>query len=390
MTKPVFDFESIRPFRDHEVNEALTRIMNSSAFNKALEFFPVKENPELVKSSFSKVKSSYEFQSLFFNYALQPLIKRSIDKIHVKNLDRIKKNQKYLFLSNHRDIVMDSGLLNIELFLNDIQTSEIAIGSNLLDNTFIKDLVRLNKSFMVHRDVSPKEMYQHSQRLSAYIRTRVQEDESSIWLAQAEGRSKIGDDRTQPGLLKMLNISGDKALYENFQELNIRPFVLSYEFDPCAGAKANELYIKEQKGSYQKAEDEDLNSMMTGMSGHKGQVEITFGESIDEFLEGNKEERNLNRFINKLKNYIDQQIHLHYKLWPSNYIAADFARKLKGEKEIYQDNYNKEDVDKFEIYLEEQLVSEKIEHSKEQLLPYVLKMFAMPLYNKIVAEEEKQ
>ncbi|MCG8476834.1 MAG: hypothetical protein MI784_15320 [Cytophagales bacterium] len=377
----VHDFEAIRPYRDHEVKEVISRLAGSEELRQATDLFLSKEEKEYVEEHIPHIETIKQFQDLIISFILANIFKRSTDGFTVENAEEVDFNQTHLFISNHRDIVLDSGFLNFYLNEKDFQTSEIAIGNNLLTNENVRDMVKLNKSFMVTRDVSARELLMHSKRLSNYIRSRITDNAASIWLAQAEGRAKDGNDRTHSGVLKMLNMSAKDKPLNNFSALNIQPFAISYEFDPCAGMKAKEAFVRDTAGQYTKAENEDNMSMMQGIVGYKGRVHLSFGKAVNTKIDRLASIGNANQFISSLAELIDSEIHRNYRLWPSNYISFDRLHKTSQ----FEDKYSKEDIEKFDRYLKEQIDS--VEGKKEELSPYIIRMFACPVENFLNAEK---
>jgi hypothetical protein len=301
------------------------------------------------------------------------------------NMDRLERDVPYLFLSNHRDIILDSALLNVSLLEKGYQTTQIAIGNNLLTNSLIYDLIRINKNFIVHRNANPKEMLMYSKRLSNYIRKTINEDKISIWLAHKGGRAKDGDDRTSSGLLKMLTLSDRTSLKEGLGSLRIVPMSVSYEYDPCDLIKANELLSIRLGGSYEKKSGEDFHSMLKGVTGHKGHVNIAVGNVLekeyDEVAHLSKNDQ-----IKELALIIDTRMHKLYKLWPTNYVAYDLLHGGKTFKEFYTPiqkitfrNYIRGRVLKMVV------ARKKLGHEKagfiKQIREIILQMYANPVIN---------
>ena len=236
-----WDFEDIRPYQDHEVEATIERLKKEPRLLQVMEWvFPYFSTDDIMEM-LTGINTIDEFQQNVSGPVFKLIAQRTTNGLSFKNMDYLEKDKAHLFLSNHRDIVLDSALLNVSLMEKGYETTQIAIGDNLLQNPLIFDLVRLNKNFIVNRDVNPREMIQVSKRLSNYIRKTVVEDNTSIWIAHKEGRSKDGDDRTAAGLIKMLNMSHAGEFEDGLQELNIVPMVVSYEYDPTDVFKANEL-----------------------------------------------------------------------------------------------------------------------------------------------------
>jgi len=331
------NFEDIRPYNDDEVKPAIERILKEPLLYDVMQYVYPDLSRVDVHEMMSDISSVKEFQEEISGPSFKEVAQKTTSGLTFTNMHELEKEESYLFLSNHRDIILDSALLNVSLLEKGFRTTQIAIGSNLLKNPIISDLVRLNKNFIVNRDINPREILTASQRLSNYIRKTIEEDNTSIWIAHKEGRSKDGDDRTASGLIKMLTLSGDDSVEKSLKKLNIRPMVVSYENDPCDIMKAAEIMSKSINGSYEKHPLEDYKSMMTGLKGHKGNVNIAVCPSINEKLKDLKKIENKNDKIKELASYIDREMHKLYKLWPSNYMAYDL---LHGTKE-FSGEYNR-------------------------------------------------
>ena len=278
-------------------------------------------------------------------------------------------------MSNHRDIVLDSALLQYILVSNGFKTTEIAIGSNLLILKWIVDLVKLNRTFIVKRDVPRIELYKYSVNLSKYIRYVIAEQKDSIWLAQREGRTKNGNDQTQIAVLKMLNISGEKDFFENFEELNILPLSISYEIEPLAATKVQELYNKKINPQHKKTKLEDLTSMDNGIATHKGHVFYGFGRPLNQLLPEIKHIKNRKERFVALAKLIDKEIYRNYRLTFYNYVAADIYFNTNK----YADKYSKEEKEKFLEYFKKSIA--EIKGEKEVVEKMFLEIYAIPVKN---------
>lgn len=282
---------------------------------------------------------------------MKQIIAKTTDGVSAVGIDNLEKEESYLFISNHRDIVLDAALLNIMFFDNDRSTSEIAIGDNLLIYPWITDLVRLNKSFIVKRKVSIREMLATSKQLSEYIYDTINRRNQSIWLAQREGRSKDSDDRTQGSLLKMLTLYDRTEPLKALQALNIVPLALSYEYDPCDYLKAKEFQQKRDNPEHVKSQSDDIENMRTGITGYKGKVVFSFGNPINEKLEettDNVEKSDVLSFVSKS---IDTEIFRSYYFFPINWVAYDMMMGTINHSDKYSDS----DVENFNSYLDRQI-----------------------------------
>lgn len=362
------DFDSIRPYRDDEVTPVLKSLLGDSNFIRAIDYaFP--GNSQLICDQLTRISTIGDFQSKIISAVVRRIIQHSISDIRISGLDFFPQNTPCLIISNHRDIILDSALLNYELFLNGYPTTRIAIGNNLLQEKWIEQLVRLNKNFIVHRNVHVRQAYEYSMRLSAYILKSLREERESVWIAQREGRTKNGDDRTQAGLLKMLALSAENEGPSAYADMKILPLTISYEKEPCAGMKAYEMFCREKNNHYQKAPGEDLISMKAGIEKPKGRVNLAFSEIISpgEILACFRNNKR-NESLKELAVLIDRRIIGSFMLYPIHYYACD---KLRGNP-TYQRFYSEEDVADCEEYFREELseFGEKNHVEKHLLLIY--------------------
>lgn len=289
----------------------------------------------------------------------------------------------YTYISNHRDIILDSGFLSILLLDLDRETVEIAIGDNLLIYPWIKKLVRINKSFIVQRALSMRQMLESSARMSRYVHYAIAEKGQSVWIAQREGRAKDSNDRTQDSVLKMLAMGGEGDIVERLLSINIAPLSISYEYDPCDYLKAKEFQLKRDIEGYKKSTEDDLSNMMTGLFGFKGKVHFQTANCLNEKLL--KIDRNLPKteLFSLISATIDKEIHRNYVIYPGNYVAHDL---LTGTAE-FAGNYSAEDKAFFENYINKQI--EKIDLPNKDvayLREKMLTMYANPLHNYLAAK----
>jgi hypothetical protein len=295
----------------------------------------------------------------------------------------LDKNQAYTFVTNHRDIILDSAFLDILLIDKGLDTFEIAIGDNLLVFPWIKDIVRLNKSFIVKRDLPVRQQLTASLELSSYMHNAIHERNQSIWIAQREGRAKDSDDRTQVSVLKMLNLGGSSSVLENLASIQIVPVSISYEYDPCDYLKAKEMQLKRDDPTFRKTTMDDLLNMQTGLTGFKGRVFYKVSPCISEELTKLEAGMHKNELFDKIAKLIDHRIHMNYHLYPGNYIAADMIDGL----DRFSHCYSEKEREHFTAYLKQQL--DKIELSNKDddfLKKRMLEMYANPLKNKVEAE----
>ncbi len=382
-----YNYDAIRPYYDGEVHEVFKRVVEEPELKSVLKYlFPNKPLEEITRLMLS-LQSVYDFQSKMVAPFIWDLVRKTSDGVDINGLDKVKPEQKYLFISNHRDIIMDAALLNTLMITNGIETSENAIGDNLCVKPWITEMMKLNKNFIVQRSGSKREIFEASKRLSSYIRRNIVEKLNSVWIAQREGRAKDANDRTQESLLKMLSMSAGKNLKESFIQLNIMPVSISYEYDACDFLKAKEFQQKRDNPDYKKSKDDDLINMQTGLIGYKGRVHYEMSGVINEELkDALKEGDDRAVILEKTAKIIDRRIHENYRIFPGNYVALD---NLNAQTHFLGKKYTEEEKDKFENYIENQI--KKIE-LPEKDIPYLrsklTEMYANPLINYLRAIEK--
>ncbi|MBP8849845.1 MAG: 1-acyl-sn-glycerol-3-phosphate acyltransferase [Breznakibacter sp.] len=373
------NFDSIRPYNDSEIHEVFERLKNEETFVNLITYiFPQMPTKEILDTLLN-IKTIKEFQtSIIYTFVMQ-IINSSTKGVEIRGLEKLDKNKGYLFLSNHRDIVLDSAILNVMLVQNGFSTTEIAIGDNLLIFPWITDLVRLNRSFIVERNLPMRQQLESSHRLSAYIRHSLSNLNNSIWMAQREGRSKDGNDKTATALLKMIGMSSKNgSLSDTFAPLNIVPVSISYEYDPCDYLKAVEFQMKRDNPNYVKSQQDDLRHMGTGLRGRKGRVSFVVGDVITaEKLNEIEATTPKAGHLEAIAAIIDEQIHSNYKLWPGNFVAADeLATKPK-----YSEHYTAEEKAVYDEYIREHMERIKIEADKDFIYHSLMEMYANPVKN---------
>lgn len=371
-----FNFEDIRPYYNHEAREAMFRLIEDPIFFKLVNYLWPEMTMDEVRERADKVFSNMDFQLQFMHAAIRTIVAETATELTSSGFEHLDKNESYLFIANHRDILLDSAILQILLVENDFSTSEITFGNNLMDKGFITEFGKLNRMFTVLREGTSKELYEISRKLSAYIRHTLVDKKTSVWIAQRNGRTKDGFDFTQTGLLKMLNISGTQNFEKNYSQLKIVPLTISYEYEPCDALKAEELYLSSLHSKYQKSQGEDLNSIITGIKQKKGRIHLTVGKPIINELSLFDNSSNDNEKIKKLANLIDKKIYNDYRLWPVNFIAADLVDKSYK----YEDKYTAKEKENFINYVSESI--SEIEGDKESLTHQFLKIYSNPVYAK--------
>ena len=377
------EFDEIRPYEADEMQQAFNDLINDRQFSALLHGFvpwlPKGMRNALLRLAFTGVKTPLDFQLRFMKPVVKYIIRKHSDGLTFddrKLVDSMgseaKGTARYTFLSNHRDIVLDSAFLDVLLNKHHYPTTvEIGIGDNLLIYPWIKRLVRMNKAFTVRRGLTAHEMMRSSQLMSRYIHFAVTQKHENIWIAQREGRAKDSSDHTQDAVLKMLAMGGELS------ELNIVPLTISYEFDPCDYLKAQEFQQKRDNPAFKKSKQDDLDNMKTGIFGYKGRVHYHCAQPIDTWLD---ELAGLPKkeFYEALSRRIDDELHAHYRLYPCNYIALDL---LNGQR-TYASHYTADDEQRFEAYLTGQLAKINIPDKDEAFLrERMLTMYANPLRN---------
>ncbi len=376
-------FDAIRCYYNSEIPDALERLSNEKQFMKVLSTVYPLMPKDIIKQRLKSYKTNLEFQRNFVFPFLQNLELTLTTGIDLVGSELIDTSKPYLYISNHRDIILDSAFLCAKLIEKEMDTVEIAIGDNLLIFPWIQELVRVNKSFIVKRGLSPRQILESSQLLSEYIHYTITEKNQSIWLAQREGRAKDSNDRTQDSLLKMLNMYGNEDVASNLSKLSICPISISYEYDPCDFLKAKEFQQKRDNPDFKKQPFDDLLNMQTGVMGYKGKVVYTLaGEISDEILNLATEHKNKNELISNTAKLIDKKIHSNYVIYPINKIAYDL---LNSGKQFEKEYSMMERLD-FEAYVEKQILKIDLPDKDIDFLKVrILEMYANPLINKLNA-----
>ena len=373
-------FDEIRPYEPEEMRQAFEELLDDRQFNAVLKGFtpwmPKFLRKGLLRLAFTGVETPLQFQKRFMKPVVKYIIRKHTDGCTFNDEELgsqgVKESARYTFVSNHRDIVLDSAFLDVLLIDNGYPTTvEIGIGDNLLIYPWIKRLVRMNKAFIVRRGLTPRAMLESSQLMSRYIHHAVTEKRENIWLAQREGRAKDSDDRTQEAVLKMLAMGGELS------ELNIVPLTISYEYDPCDYLKAQEFQQKRDNPSFKKSRQDDLDNMRTGIFGYKGRVHYHCAASINTWIDELKDLPK-NEFYTALAQRIDTELHRNYRLYPINYCAADL---LSGKGEFIA-HYTEKDRLNVEDYITQQIAKITLpEKDVPFLRERILTMYANPLKN---------
>ncbi|MFT3753954.1 MAG: 1-acyl-sn-glycerol-3-phosphate acyltransferase [Paludibacter sp.] len=381
-----FNFDEIRCFNNEEVHGVLERLINEKQFMKVLSTVYPLLPKEVIKQRLLGFHSNYDFQKEMVYPFLQYLEANMTKGIELNGLNKTDRSKSYLYISNHRDIILDSAFLCGKLIENNMDTVEIAIGDNLLIFPWIEDLVRVNKSFIVRRNLSTRQVLESSQRLAAYIAHTINDKKQSIWIAQREGRAKDSDDRTQESLLKMFNMSGNGSFVDNVSKLNICPLSISYEYDPCDYLKAKEMQQKRDNPAFKKQPQDDLINMQTGVMGYKGKIVYQITGDINRELELiASQTTNRNEQIELTAELIDKRIHANYTIFANNKVAYDL---LKQENQ-FEKEYSTLEKLNFEKYLSMQIAKIDLENKDEEFLTYkLLEMYANPLINQLATYQD--
>lgn len=373
-------FDEIRYFYDQEVNEKLESIARDPMM-KALMSFTFPDTDEQVwLEQFKDVHSISDFQHQFVAYAVRQILAKSSEGLTTSGFDKLDKNTSYLFISNHRDIVLDTSLLNLVLLESGLIMTASAIGDNLVRKNFLNVLAKLNRNFLVQRGLSLRDQLTSSQSMSEYIKEQLLQDNRSVWIAQREGRTKNGNDATQQGVLKMLAMAaGDQSLTDYFKALKIVPISISYEYDPTDSLKMPQLLAQHRDEEYIKGKNEDFTTMLSGILGQKKRIHLHAGDVIDTELDDIAATiDNKNKQLQAIAQVIDRSIISNYKLWPTKYIAYD----LLHNTDTYASEYTEQEKQLFIRRLEM-----RIDPSDPVSKEYFLAMYANPLVNKLKLEE---
>jgi hypothetical protein len=383
MSAFVESFEEIRPYHDEEVQGVLQRLINKPSFSLLMRYlFPDRATHETLED-LRHIQSTQAFQAQYIRRAIRRIISDSTEGLSISGLDQLDKLTPYFFISNHRDIILDSAFLNVLLFEHGYDTTQIAIGDNLMVSQLVTDLMKLNKSFVVHRSLGRHEFLAYSERLSRYLRHVQADRQESVWMAQRNGRAKDGNDRTQAALLKMLDISGKKLSEpESFRPFRILPMAISYEYEPCDNLKAEELVHQALGLPYTK---DDKLGMIRGIRDPKGRVHIGLGSPLDAELD-TIEASNRNDWMRQLAGLIDRQIWAQFHLWPTHYLAAD----LLADSNRFAGHYSPAQLSQFMQHMEKRLL--EVKGDRRRLQQQFLEIYAQPVWNKLGEEkvEEKE
>ena len=369
-------FDAIRPFYDTEVNDAILKVLDHPMMKALMNFtFPELED-EVWKEQLRRTHSTRDFQCNFIYKSLQKVLEKKSEGLTTSGFEKLETNTAYMYVSNHRDILLDTSLLNACLYEHKLVMTASAIGDNLVTKSFLRSLARLNRNFLVQRGLGPREMLQSSKLLSEYISKLLDHENRSVWIAQREGRTKDGNDATNPGVLKMLGMASDEDnLMDYFKKIKIVPVAISYEYDPTDALKMPQLLAEAKQEIYVKEKNEDFINLMSGVMGQKKRIHLHVGDVIDTELDEIKTQfDNSNKQILALAQVIDDSILSNCHLWPTNFIAYDILNKST----TYSHKYTENEKSVFERRLEM-----RIDHKDPLALQSFLSMYANPVVNKL-------
>lgn len=370
------EFEKMRPYRDQEVNDAIRRLVSYPEFNVVLGWLFPEVPLEKSKHDLLQINGVEEFQVKFMHKVVNTIIAKTSSGLTVSGMENLTPGTAYLFVSNHRDIVLDAAILQVILLDYGHKTSQITFGNNLMSSPMIVDFGKLNRMFTFYRGGSKLEMYKNALLHSAYIRDAIVNLNESIWIAQRNGRTKDGNDLTQSALLKMF-IGCQPDPVQSLSELNIVPMAVSYEYEPCDIQKVNEIYLSGIQ-EYVKSKNEDFLSVLSGITSFKGKIHFSFGTPLNAFLDSLQTE-NLNQHAlsEKVAAEIDRQIYQMFRLQPVNFIAAD----MLGGTSDFNHHYSALEYDHFSEYLQKKI--SPVNGEKHELTRLMLSLYAKPVENSL-------
>lgn len=380
------EFVDICPIQDKDFHNEMSMLVNEPMFRHIVKMIAPDYGYTKVKMLLLSLNSKQEFQEKVMRPVVEGLLKKTSQGLTSSGLENLVKGEPNTFITNHRDIVLDSAQLSYLMLENDMDSCEIAIGNNLLIYNWITRLVRLNKCFVVKRNLGRLQTMAAAIQLSRYIHFVLTQKKGSVWIAQREGRCKDGNDRTQESLLKMLTYGNrDVPFVESLKELNIAPIAISYEYDPNDRLKAREYLLKSKNPNYKKTQEDDLESMKIGIMENKGQIHYAFTPCINERLDRIPADLDRLLLVQRICGIIDHAIHANYKIYKTNYIAHD----LLFDNKDFAEHYTVQDEKEFRDYLNGQL--DRINDipvnasDRNYMFKYMLQMYSNPLTNHIEA-----
>lgn len=377
------DFSDIAPLDDKVFHDTMERLVREPGFQHALKYaIPERDLPVLL-DELHRINNKYDFQRQVMFPFLEMLAKTTTAGITLGGVKNFNPTLNYTFMSNHRDIVLDASFLNLAFLRRNLPTSEVAIGDNLLIFDWIRDLVRLNKSFIVKRNTGLREGLMAAKKLSAYIHYCLLEKHESVWIAQREGRAKDSSDHTQESLIKMLAIAGEGNFMDHLKEINIMPVAISYEYDPNDYLKVREFLLRRRDPNFKKSQRDDLFSMETGLLQFKGKVHFQLTPRINSKLDQIGKFKDNNTSAKYVVRIIDQAIHRSYMIFPINYIAFDILHSTNRFEDEYTVLQREETINYFNAQLDKVDLPEISQEEREFMMTMILTMYSNPLKNKL-------
>ena len=381
------EFVDICPIQDKDFHNEMSMLVNEPMFRHIVKMIAPEYGFTKIRLLLLSLNSKQEFQTKVMKPVVEGLLKKTSQGLTFSGQENLVKDVPNTFITNHRDIVLDSAQLSYLMLENGMDTCEIAIGNNLLIYNWITRLVRLNKCFVVKRNLGRLQTMAAAIQLSRYIHYVLTQKKAPVWIAQREGRCKDGNDRTQESLLKMLTYGNrDVSFIESLKELNIAPIAISYEYDPNDRLKAREYLLKSKNPNYKKTQEDDLESMKIGIMENKGHIHYAFTPCINERLDKIPADLDRLLMVQRICNIIDHAIHANYKIFKTNYIAHD----LLFDNKDFAEHYTAQDEKEFRDYLNAQL--DRINDipvnasDRNYMLKYMLQMYSNPLTNQIEAK----
>ncbi|MCH5236210.1 MAG: 1-acyl-sn-glycerol-3-phosphate acyltransferase [Muribaculaceae bacterium] len=385
MSQQQYDFSDIAPYPDSEFHARMEKLVKEPGFHHVINYtMPAEDIPALFEELL-KIDNKYDFQHQVMFPFLEMLAKTTTSGITLGGVKYLNPSTNYTYITNHRDIVLDTSFLNLAFLRRGFPTSEVAIGNNLLIFDWITDLVRLNKSFIVKRNTGLREGLEAAKKLSAYIHHCILEKHESVWIAQREGRSKDSSDKTQESLLKMLAMDGEGSFIEKLKEINLMPVSISYEYDPNDYLKAREFLLKKRDPEFKKSQRDDLFSMETGLLQFKGKVHFQLTPRINSKLDEIGEFKDNNKAAHHVGCLIDQAIHRSYEIFEINYVAFDTLHSTDRFTGKYTPEKREEVIGYFNSQLDKVDLDDITPEEREYMWHIMLTMYANPLKNKLKA-----
>lgn len=374
-------FDAIRFFYDSEVNEGILKVIDNPMMKALMNFCFPGQDDEIWKEQLRNTHSITDFQCNFIYHGVQQVLEKSSDGLTTSGFEKLEKDTAYLFISNHRDIVLDTTLLNSSLYEHGLVMTSSAIGDNLVHKPFLKILAKLNRNFLVQRGLTPRELLVSSKLLAEYMRELLLRDNRSVWIAQREGRTKDGNDETNPGVLKMIAMGSDEAnVMDYFKKIKVVPVSISYEYDPTDALKMPQLLAAANNEIYKKEKNEDFKTLLSGIIGQKKRIHIHIGDVLDTEIDDIIQNVDTsNKQVQALAQVIDDSILSNYHLWTTNFIAYDILNGTHRFSHLYTEN---------EKMLFERRLELRIDHEHPVAKQGFLDMYANPVVNKLKYVDE--